>query len=156
MSRRTLIVAAAFLIGIDRLTKFLSLNWIPPLDYPPYPFGGIGVFSIGGVSSSLNHVINTGAAWGMFSGHPGILFALRASLILFLLFFVPKRFPIWLVIAGAIGNALDYCFYGHVIDFIHFNFWGYSFPIFNLADALITIGVLSLIFFPKSKQLQPL
>jgi signal peptidase II len=147
----------ALLLGLDIVTKVLAMHWVPYLSYGSYPFGGIGIFSFGGITFSLNYVVNTGAAWGMFAGHSGLLFALRTAIILALLFFVPKRIPIWLVVTGAVGNAIDYCLYGHVIDFLHFTFWGYSFPIFNIADSCITIGILSLIFMPKkSKRLQTL
>lgn len=154
---RKFLIAFAILLGLDIVTKLLALYYLPHLSYGPYPFGGIGIFSLGGITCSLNYVVNTGAAWGVFAGHSGLLFAIRTVIILVLLFFVPKRIPIWLVVTGAIGNAIDYCLYGHVIDFLHFTFWGYSFPIFNLADSCITIGILSLLFAPrKSKQLQPL
>ena len=144
------------LLGCDIVTKILAMQWISPVSFSPYPFGGIGIFSFGGITCSLNYVINSGAAWGMFTGHPELLFALRSAIIFVLLFFVPKQFPIWLVIIGALGNAIDYCLYGHVIDFIHFTFWGYSFPIFNVADSCITIGALSLFLFPKHKKMQAL
>lgn len=138
-----------FLLGLDIVTKVLAIYFIPSMEMSGYPFGGIGLFSIGGITFSLNYVVNTGAAWGMFAGHSGLLFALRSAIILGLLFFVPKRFPVWLILTGAIGNAIDYCLYGYVIDFFHFTFWGYSFPIFNVADSCITIGVLSLLLLPK-------
>ncbi len=144
------------LIGLDLLTKLIALHFIPPLSYAPYPFGGIPVFSFGGITFSLNYIVNTGAAWGVFAGFSGWLFILRTSIILFLLFFVPKKFPTWLVVTGALGNVIDYCLYGHVIDFFHFTFWGYSFPIFNLADSCITLGVLTLLLYPrKAKEVQP-
>ncbi|PIS02540.1 MAG: signal peptidase II [Chlamydiae bacterium CG10_big_fil_rev_8_21_14_0_10_42_34] len=136
-----------FLLALDVATKIAAIHWIPPLSYSPYPFGGIGIFSFGGITCSLNYIVNTGAAWGMFAGYSGLLFAIRTLIILGLVFFVPKRFPIWLVVTGAIGNAIDYCLYGHVVDFLHFTFWGYSFPIFNVADSCITIGVLALLIF---------
>ncbi|MGB7977651.1 MAG: signal peptidase II [Chlamydiales bacterium] len=136
------------LLVLDIGTKIAAIHWVPYLSYGPYPFGGFGIFSCGGVTCSLNYIINTGAAWGVFGGHPGWLFAIRGVIILALLLFVPKRLPIWLVLTGAVGNAIDYCLYGHVIDFFHFTFWGYSFPIFNIADACITIGILSLFLFP--------
>ncbi len=143
----------ALLLALDIATKVLAIHSIPYLSYGSYPFGGIGIFSFGGISFSLNYIVNTGAAWGMFAGYSGLLFALRASIILALLFFVPKRIPICLILTGAIGNAIDYCLYGHVIDFFHFTFWGYSFPIFNVADSCITIGILSLLLLPcKSKE----
>src|SRR5690606_30184448 len=96
--------------------------------------------------------VNTGVAWGLFAGFPGLLFALRVAIISILLVFVPKRLPVWLIATGAIGNVIDYCLYGHVIDFLHFTFWGYSFPIFNIADSCITIGVCFLLLFPSKAQ----
>jgi len=137
------------LLGLDVLSKVLAIHYIPPLGGGSYPFDGIGIFSLGGITCSLNYIINTGAAWGIFAGHSGLLFTIRALIILALLFFVPKRFPIWLILIGAVGNVLDYALYGHVIDFIHFTFWGYSFPIFNIADSCITIGVCLLLICPE-------
>ena len=138
------------LLALDFFTKSWAIESVPVLGAGSYPFCGIGVFSFGGITFSLNYITNTGAAWGMFPGHSGLLFALRALIILALLFFVPKKFPIWLIITGAVGNAIDYCLYGSVVDFLHFTFWGYSFPIFNVADSCITIGVLMLLFFQKN------
>jgi signal peptidase II len=138
-----------FLLGLDIATKVLAIQSIPPLSFGGYPFGGIPIFSIGGITFSLNYVVNSGAAWGIFSGHAGLLFALRTLIIFALVFFVPKRAPLWLIVTGAVGNAIDYCLYGYVIDFFHFTFWGYSFPIFNVADSCITVGVLSLILFSR-------
>ncbi len=144
-----------FLLGLDLITKQLALSSIPPLGYGVYPFGGIGLFSWNGITLSLNYIVNTGAAWGVFAGYSGWLFTLRVAIIFALVLFVPKRLPIWLVITGAIGNAIDYCLYGHVIDFFHFTFWGYSFPIFNIADACITLGILSLLLLPnRAKEVQ--
>jgi signal peptidase II len=151
------LVLFPLLLGLDIVTKVLAMHWIPHLSYGPYPFGGIEVFSLGGITFSLNYVVNTGAAWGLFAGYSGLLFGLRTAIIFALIFFVPKRLPIWLVVTGAVGNAIDYCLYGHVIDFFHFTFWGYSFPIFNVADACITIGIFSLLLLPnKSKEARAL
>jgi signal peptidase II len=138
----------AFLLLLDIATKLWATH-LPHLKPGVYPFGGMGVFALGGITFSLNYVVNTGAAWGIFTGYPGLLFALRLALILGILFLIPKRFPIGLILTGAIGNVIDYCLYGHVIDFLHFTFWGYSFPIFNIADSCITIGILSLLLLPQ-------
>lgn len=147
----------ACLLGADITSKMIAIDWVPsmtPFDRS-YPFGGIPIFAnFFGISFSLNYVINTGAAWGLFAGHPGLLFALRTLIILglasYLLFFqkgdgLPK-FPTWLIVTGAVGNVIDYILYGHVIDFFHFTFWGRSFPVFNLADSYITLGVVGLLF----------
>lgn len=146
-----------FLLGLDLLTKLCALHYIPPLGYGSYPFGGIPVFSFGGITFSLNYIVNTGAAWGVFAAYSGWLFLCRMGIILALVFFVPKKFPVWLVVTGAIGNVIDYFLYGHVIDFLHFTFWGYSFPIFNVADSCISLGILSLLLYPrKAKEIESL
>ncbi|MBB6729601.1 signal peptidase II [Cohnella zeiphila] len=46
-----------------------------------------------------------------------------------------------LVLGGAVGNFFDRAVYGEVVDFLQFNFGSYTFPVFNLADTAITIGV---------------
>lgn len=51
-----------------------------------------------------------------------------------------------LIMGGATGNLIDYFRFGYVIDMFHFTFWGYSFPVFNFADAAISIGALCLLF----------
>jgi signal peptidase II len=113
-------------------------------------------FDFLGISFSLNCVVNTGAAWGLFSGHATLLFFLRFCIILFLscyVFFFAKaafqKFAFFLLLTGAISNMVDYLLYGHVIDFFHFVFFGYSFPIFNLADSYITLGVFFLMIAPS-------
>jgi len=47
------------------------------------------------------------------------------------------KFSLVMISAGIVGNLIDRIFYGSVIDFINFKFW----PIFNVADSLICIGV---------------
>lgn len=56
----------------------------------------------------------------------------------------------WLIVTGAAANAFDYLRYGYVVDFFHFTFWGYSFPIFNLADTYITLGAASLFLLARA------
>lgn len=149
------------LLCLDAISKIGALAWVPPMlsGNSSYPFGGIGIFSnVFGISFSLNCLVNTGTAWGLFPGHPGLLFGLRVLIIsglLYYLFLHRKRsgmLPLWVAATGAIGNIIDYLLYGHVIDFFHFTFWGYSFPVFNLADSYITVAVCYMFFFPSFKQ----
>jgi signal peptidase II len=141
------------LVGIDIGTKMFALDSISPLRWGGYPFGGTPLFeNFLGVSFSLNLVVNTGAAWGFFQGYPGVLFLFRIAIIagcgVYFFFFRKeflKTFPFILIGAGALGNSVDYLTYGHVVDFFHFVLWGYSFPIFNIADACITLGATGLI-----------
>lgn len=143
------------LLGADMASKIWAIHSIPPLGSKAigYPFGGIPIFELGPVTFSLNMVTNTGAAWGLFQGKPGLLFALRVVIILGLIIYTirskqpfSRAWPFWMIITGAIGNGIDYLAYGHVIDFLHFTFWGHSFAIFNFADSYITLGVITSLF----------
>ena len=50
------------------------------------------------------------------------------------------------IYGGLIGNLIDRIFHGYVIDFIDFYIFNYNYPIFNIADASICIGVCLLIY----------
>ena len=151
------------LLGLDVLSKILALHYVPfmlPKVFG-YPYGGISMFECLGISFSLNTVVNSGAAWGLFQGYSGLLFSLRvviiAALIVYLVFFNKDKISLvslGLVATGAIGNGIDYLAYGHVIDFFHFCFWGASFPIFNFADCYITLGALALLVFARPAKLR--
>ena len=144
MNRFLLPFCSLALLLVDISSKVAALQYVPFMQSYDriYPFGGIPLFAnFFGISGSLNLTYNTGAAWGFFPGSAGLLFLLRIGVITGLA-------------TGAVGNALDYLFYGHVIDFFHFVLWGYSFPIFNWADSMITLGVFGLLLFsPKKKQI---
>lgn len=139
------------ILAADAVTKWLTQLYIPLMDhrFPLYPYGGIGVFkNILGVEFSISHLQNTGAAWGQFSNYQVPLLILRFTFIaglLIYLFFINKhqnrQIPLILIITGAIGNVIDYFVYGHVVDMFHFILWGYDFPVFNIADAAISIGI---------------
>lgn len=159
-----LIIISISLLLLDGISKYLTQKYIPKtgsMDFF-YPYGGLGVFKdFFGVSLSLNYVQNEGAAWGSFAKYSTLLFYIRivivSSLIAYLIFIdlpFKKIIPYWLVITGAIGNILDHIFYGHVVDMIHFVFRTHSFAVFNLADAMITCGIIFLIFssFPVLKK----
>jgi signal peptidase II len=138
-------------LGIDIVTKYYTQALLPlaSLSSPFYPYGGIGVFEdFYGIQFTLNHTINLGAAWGVFKQYHQVLLVFRfvmvAGLLMYALFINKdnrRYLPLALVIAGASGNILDHFLYGHVIDMFHFIFWGYNYPVFNIADSCIFIGI---------------
>ncbi len=140
-----------FLLLFDFLSKYYTNLSIPKMSYlhPLYPFGGIPIFQdFLGSSLSINFVQNKGAAWGLFSGMPNLLFYSRIiiviALMVYTVFFNSQKKrdpPLFLILTGALGNILDTIIYGYVVDMIHFTFGSYSFPVFNCADAMIFSGI---------------
>lgn len=99
---------------------------------------------------NLIYVQNTGALYGTLKG-ANIMLALFASIVVaFLIIYAYKnkdknksRFIILqFIIAGGLSNLIDRIFRGYVVDFIQLKFFG----IFNIADALIVFGTISIVF----------
>ena len=101
---------------------------------------------------NITYVRNTGAAWSLFAGRTWLLIIVSLLIISFIIFYIYKNKPknkfemvgYSLVLGGAIGNFIDRIVYGYVIDFLDFNIFGYDYPIFNIADTFIVIGVIIL------------
>ena len=92
---------------------------------------------------------NTGAAFGIFQGMNGVFVALAFVIITLILIYFPMipeedfffRLALTLQIAGAAGNLIDRLYRGYVTDFISVG----RFPVFNVADSCITMGVVVLL-----------
>ncbi len=148
------IALAVALFMLDGALKAYVHYNIPTVQasMPVYPFGGIGILKDWhGIDFSLVHVINRGAAWGVFASMQDYLLYARVAIIgglLTYLFFIKagayRKFSLMLVTTGALGNVIDYFVYGHVVDMFYFIFWGYSYPVFNIADSVIFLGILLL------------
>ena len=101
---------------------------------------------------NITYVKNTGAAWSLFAGRTWLLIIVSLIIISFIIFYIYKNKPknkfemvgYSLVLGGAIGNFIDRIVYGYVIDFLDFNIFGYDYPIFNIADTFIVMGVIIL------------
>jgi signal peptidase II len=105
----------------------------------------------------LTYTVNTGAAWSFLSGvswaQTFFKVLTMVSLVLFgvFLFYAFKqnykflKYALVLVIAGTIGNFIDRILINGVIDFLSFTFWGWDFPVFNVADSCLTVGVIMII-----------
>lgn len=97
----------------------------------------------------LSYIENTGAAFGMLQGKQWFLIIMTIIVLIGITFYF-KRIPAnpsgkWmrlsftLVIAGAIGNLIDRLFLNYVRDFLYFSL--INFPVFNLADIFVVMGV---------------
>lgn len=136
---------------VDAAVKAWTHWTLPVMDHTTlwYPYGGIGVFhNVLGVEFSISHAVNTGTAWGLFDTMQLPLVALRTVLLIGMAIYLAKynrdpsqEAPLVMVMGGALGNIIDYFVYGHVVDMFHFVLWGYDYPVFNVADSAICVGV---------------
>ena len=101
---------------------------------------------------SLTFAKNTGVAFSALEGKVPFIIIMTTIVIFIILKYIKtttltnqEKICYGLVLGGAIGNLLDRIVYGYVIDFLDFQILNYSFPIFNLADTMIVIGILLLL-----------
>jgi signal peptidase II len=133
MILKLLSVSSAVII-IDRLTKYILLKKLSEGD-------SVGV--VPGIFH-ITLVLNSGAAFGLFKGRSAFFTVLTALVIAFICFYIVRGkckdllmlTALGLILGGAAGNLIDRAAFGHVIDFLDFRIW----PVFNVADASITVG----------------
>ena len=97
---------------------------------------------------SLTYVINDGAAFSILEGKQILLIILGILVLIFLIYYIFKEeltnykvIYYSLLIGGISGNLYDRIIYNGVRDFLDFKIFGYNYPIFNIADSFIVIGV---------------
>lgn len=137
-----MLIIAAVIITLDQFTKWLvrtnltfTETWSPWDWLMPY--------------ARIVYWKNTGVAFGLLQGMNLIFIFLAILVSLGLIYYyssVPKkdwliRLALILELGGAVGNLLDRIQFGHVIDFISVG----NFPVFNIADSCITVGVIVLL-----------
>lgn len=98
----------------------------------------------------LSHIRNRGAAFGMLQEQRWFFLIITVVVVVGILWYLHRSyrtgsmllmFALATILGGAVGNFLDRALYGEVVDFLQLNFGTYTFPIFNLADSAICIGV---------------
>lgn len=137
-------IFAFVMLAFDQLTKIIAHAVLP---------GGNNAVKVIDNFFYFTYTTNYGGAWSMFEGQTWlfILSAIVAVLLLGYLFVNTKpndkftRFGLTLVLSGAIGNCIDRVLFGYVRDFIDFIIFGYDFPIFNIADVCIVLGIIMII-----------
>lgn len=107
----------------------------------------------------LTYTLNPGAAFSLFATMPAVFrevffIALSVVAIVVLVALLARRltpissgFAFALILGGTIGNLIDRLARGRVVDFIYFHHRSFSYPVFNIADSAITIGVAILLLF---------
>ena len=129
-------IVIILLVILDQLVKYLVKTNIPLGGAVPILPGILG----------LTHIHNTGAAFSMLSGARWFFVLLTVAFVIFgmwVLLTGRLRHPLgkwsWvLVLAGAIGNLIDRCLYGYVVDMFEVQFM--HFAIFNVADIFVVVG----------------
>ena len=130
-------IIAAIVILLDQITKFFATSFLQ-LNTPI-------IFIKNFLNFTLVH--NRGAAFGVFQNQL-FLFILISIIAIALIFYNLRykenstifKLSLSLILGGAIGNLIDRLRYGFVIDFLDLRIW----PVFNLADSVITIAALLL------------
>ena len=99
---------------------------------------------------TIEYIRNYGAAFNILSGSRLFLSLISIISTIILMFFIfiredkrINKYGLSFIVAGSIGNGVDRIFYGYVIDFIKIKF--VDFPVFNIADIAINIGILIMI-----------
>lgn len=125
---------------IDQVTKYLIATRLELGDQFPV----IGNFFL--ITSSRNK----GAAFGILQNQLWFFIVVTVLVIIGIIWYMQKvktegrrllPIALALVLGGAVGNFVDRLVMGEVVDFLQFNFGSYTFPIFNIADSCIVIGV---------------
>lgn len=168
-------LVAGLILVTDQGSKLLLTRLLPYGTYGPFPGpGGSEPIEVVPGFFQLVHIGNTGAAWGLLSGHQWILIAVGVAALLVLFFWRHgleirrPRFQVvfGLIVGGIVGNLLDRVLRGHVVDFLDVHLPGfaplgippYRWPAFNVADAAIFSGVflyLLLSFLPPRPAERP-
>ena len=140
MNKRIFIIAIIVFI-IDQLSKLLASSYLIN--------NSINIFDN---FFNLKYATNTGAAWSILSGHQIILSIISIALIIVIFMFkknfksnVRNDIAFSLLYGGICGNLIDRVIHGYVIDFLDFKIFSYDYPIFNIADIAIVLGIILII-----------
>lgn len=135
-----IIAIVAITLIVDQLTKYLVVTQM----------------NLGQSIPLINNFLyitshrNEGAAWGILQGKMMFFYIITLVVVGVVIVWLSRLdvkkdkllvIALALILGGALGNFIDRVFYQHVVDFIDTYIFGYDFPIFNIADSALSIGV---------------
>nr|WP_263432671.1 MULTISPECIES: signal peptidase II [Metabacillus] len=135
-------IIAVIIIGIDQVTKWLIVKNMEL---------GESITVIENFIYITSHR-NRGAAWGILQGQMWFFYIITTVVIIGIIYYIQKYtkenkvmgIALGLMLGGAIGNFIDRLFRKEVVDFINTYIFSYDFPIFNVADSALCVGVVLL------------
>ncbi|MGE0992520.1 lipoprotein signal peptidase LspA [Bacillus sp. GMa5/2] len=136
-------VIALFVTAIDQISKWLIVKNMEL---------GTSIPIIDNVLYITSHR-NRGAAWGILENKMWFFYIITVVFVVFIVFYMKKYaktdkllgISLGLILGGAIGNFIDRVFRQEVVDFIHVYIFSYNYPVFNIADSALCIGVVLII-----------
>ncbi len=132
------IVIAGVIVVLDQISKlYIRISLAPGATWSPWEW--LAPYA------RIVHWYNTGVAFGMFQNGNTVFAVLSALIAVAIVVYAPKvingywltTLSMGMVLGGAVGNLIDRLTIGHVIDFVSLG----TFPVFNVADSCITVGV---------------
>ncbi len=142
--KKKIIIISLFVLMLDQLIKLIISTHLINFNFIPNFL-------------SLIYVENTGVAFSMLSGNRLFIILMTILLLGVLIYMLEKEdlnskrnsksitWSYGLLFGGILGNLVDRIIRGVVVDYVSFKIFGYYFPVFNLADLMITIGVIILV-----------
>lgn len=135
------VIIILLVLALDLVSKYLAQTYL----------ANAAALSIIPNFFELTYVINTGAAWSILEGQRTFFIVLSSAVSIGLIYYLIKEkeplmsLAVSLMLAGTVGNLYDRLFFGFVRDMLSFNFFGYQYPVFNIADSALVIGVILII-----------
>lgn len=134
--KRNVLIISAITVFLDQVIKFFVERFL------------LSEFIVIPNFFSFLKIYNNGAAFSILSGQVSFLIFINIIIFLFLFKYMNNfkvnfrnKMAFGLVFGGLLGNLIDRIRLGLVIDYLKFDFWNYTFPIFNLADICLCVGL---------------